>query len=36
MLSSTPTPLFIGITIVLILITTALGIYAVKKAKKEI
>jgi len=36
MLNSAPTPLFIGVTIVLILIITALGVVAVKKAKKEI
>jgi len=36
MLNSAPTPLFIGVTIVLILIITAVGVVAVKKAKKEI
>jgi len=36
MLNSAPTPLFIGVTIVLILIITALGVVAVNKAKKEI
>jgi len=36
MLSNAPSPLFIGVTIVLILIVTALGVFAVQKAKKEI
>jgi len=36
MLSTPPSPLFIGVTIVLILIITALGVVAVKNAKKEI
>jgi len=35
MFSASPSPLFIGVTIALILIVTAVGIMAVRKAKKE-